>query len=167
MYKLTKLILIAFLAVSAPAYAEMKIAVLNYQMALLESDAAKKYAVDSEKRFGPRINKLKALEEQAKKLQDNLIKNGAKMSQAERERLELELNQKARDFQMQSKELNESKLKADQDMLKIIKPKLDKAVEDSLKAGGFDLVLESGAVVDVKPQYDITKQVIDRLNKMK
>lgn len=167
MYKLTKLVLIAFLAVSAPAYAEMKIAVLNYQMALLESNAAKKYAVDSEKRFGPRINKLKALEEQAKKLQDNLIKNGAKMSQAERERLELELNQKARDFQMQSKELNESKLKADQDMLKIIKPKLDKAVEDSLKAGGYDLVLESGAVVDVKPQYDITKQVIDRLNKIK
>ncbi|MFD1259107.1 OmpH family outer membrane protein [Entomomonas asaccharolytica] len=167
MYKLTKLALVAFLAFSAPAYAEMKIAVLNYQMALLESDVAKKYAVDSEKRFGPRITKLKSLEEQAKKLQDNLIKNGSKMKQAERERLELELNQKARDFQMQSKELNDSKMKADQDMLKIIKPKLDKAVEDALKAGGYDLVLESGAVVDVKPQYDITKQVIDRLNKMK
>ena len=51
-------------------------------------------------------------------------------------------------------------------MLKIIKPKLDKAVEEALKAGGYDLVLESGAVVDVKPQYDITKEVIDRLNKM-
>lgn len=167
MHKLTKLALVSFLAISAPAYAEMKIAVLNYQMALLESNAAKKYAVDSEKRFGPRIQKLKTLEDQAKQLQDNLIKNGSKMKQAERERLELELNQKARDFQLQSKELNDSKMKADQDMLKIIKPKLDKAVEDSLKTGGFDLVLESGAVVDVKPQYDITKQVIDRLNKMK
>ena len=31
----------------------MKVAVLNYQMALLESDSAKKYAVDAEKKFGP------------------------------------------------------------------------------------------------------------------
>lgn len=167
MRKLIKLTLITFLAVSAPAYAEMKIAVLNYQMALLESNAAKKYAVDSEKRFGPRIEKLKALEDEAKKIQDNLIKNGAKMKQADRERLELELNQKARDFQVQSKELNNNKMQADQDMLKIIKPKLDKAVADTIKAGNYDLVLERGGVVEVKPQYDITKQVIDRLNKMK
>lgn len=166
MGKFIRLVLITLLVISAPVYADMKIAVLNYQMALLESNVAKKYAVDSEKRFGPRIQKLKALEEEAKRLQDNLVKNGAKVKQAERERLELEFNQKVRDFQLQSKELNDSKLKADQDMLKIIKPKLDKAVEDALKAGGYDLVLESGAVVDVKPQYDITKEVIDRLNKM-
>lgn len=167
MRKFIKLVILTVVAISAPAYAEMKIAVLNYQMALLESDVAKKYAVDSERKFGPRIAKLKALEEDARKLQDRLVKDGSKMKQAERERLELELNQKARDFQLQSKELNESKMKADQDMLKIIKPKLDKAVEDALKSGGFDLVLESGAVVDVKPQYDITKQVIDRLNKIR
>lgn len=167
MHKFCKLLLVACLGVSVPAYAEIKIAVLNYQMALLESDAAKKYAIDSEKRFGPKINKLKGLEEQAKKLQDNLIKNGAKMKQAERERLELEFSQKARDLQMQSKELNDSKMKADQDMLKIIKPKLDSAVQAAVKEGSYDLVLESGAVVNVKPQYDITKQVIDRLNKIK
>ncbi len=166
MGRFIKLVLVMLLVISAPVYADMKIAVLNYQMALLESNVAKKYAVDSEKRFGPRIQKLKALEEEAKRLQDNLIKNGVKVKQAERERLELEFNQKVRDFQVQSKELNDSKLKADQDMLKIIKPKLDKAVEEALKAGGYDLVLESGAVVDVKPQYDITKEVIDRLNKM-
>lgn len=166
MGRFIKLVLVMLLVISAPVYADMKIAVLNYQMALLESNVAKKYAIDSEKRFGPRIQKLKALEEEAKRLQDNLIKNGVKVKQAERERLELEFNQKVRDFQVQSKELNDSKLKADQDMLKIIKPKLDKAVEEALKAGGYDLVLESGAVVDVKPQYDITKEVIDRLNKM-
>ncbi len=31
-------------------------------MALLESDAAKKYAVDAEKKFGPQLNRLKTLE---------------------------------------------------------------------------------------------------------
>ncbi len=52
-------------------------------------------------------------------------------------------------------------------MLKQLKPKLDKAVEEVIKKGDFDLVLERGAVVDVKPQYDITRQVIERMNQLR
>ncbi|MCO6057119.1 OmpH family outer membrane protein [Pseudomonas sp. MOB-449] len=167
MRKLTQFVLVAAAMMATPAFAEMKIAVLNYQMALLESDAAKKYAVDAEKKFGPQLNKLKTLESDAKRIQDRLVKEGEKMQQAERERLELEFKQKARDFQFQSKELNEAKAVADRDMLKQLKPKLDKAVEEVLKKGSFDLVLERGAVVDVKPQYDITRQVIERMNQQR
>ncbi|MBV2132921.1 OmpH family outer membrane protein [Pseudomonas sp. MAP12] len=167
MRKLTQAVLFAAALVSMPAFAEMNIAVLNYQMALLESDAAKKYAVDAEKKFGPQLTRLKTLESDAKRIQDRLMKEGDKLPQSERERLELEFKQKARDFQFQSKELNESKAVADRDMLKQLKPKLDKAVEEVLKGGGYDLVLERGAVVDVKPQYDITKKVIERMNQQR
>lgn len=167
MRKLTQLFLVAVAMMATPAFAEMKIAVMNYQMALLESDAAKRYSVDAEKKFGPQLNKLKALEGDAKKIQDRLMKDGEKMQQAERERLELEFKQKARDFQFQSKELNESKAAADRDMLKQLKPKLDQAVEEIIKKGNFDLVIESGAVVDVKPQFDITRQVIERMNQLR
>ncbi|WP_263141445.1 OmpH family outer membrane protein [Pseudomonas alcaligenes] len=167
MRKLTQLVLFSAVLLANPAFAEMKIAVLNYQMALLESDAAKKYAVDAEKKFGPQLNKLKTLESDAKRIQDRVSKEGEKMQQAERERLELEFKQKARDFQFQSKELNEAKAASDRDMLKQLKPKLDKAVEEVLKKGSYDLVLERGAVVDVKPQYDITRQVIERMNQLR
>lgn len=167
MRKLTQVVLFAAAMLATPAFAEMRIAVLNYQMALLESDAAKKYAVDAEKKFGPQLSKLKTLESSAKNIQDRLVKGGDKMQQAERERLELEFKQKARDFQFQSKELNEAKAISDRDMLKQLKPKLDKAVEEVIKKGGFDLVLERGAVVDVKPQFDITRQVIERMNQLR
>ena len=71
MRKFTQFVLITAAIMAAPsAFAEMKIAVLNYQMALLESDAAKQYAVDAEKKFGPQLNKLKNLERDAKALQD-------------------------------------------------------------------------------------------------
>ena len=167
MRKLTQAMLFAAALVSLPAFAEMKVAVLNYQMALLESDAAKKYAVDAEKKFGPQLNRLKTLESDAKRIQDRLSKEGDKLPQSERERLELEFKQKARDFQFQSKELNEAKAIADRDMLKQLKPKLDKAVEEVIKKGNYDLVLERGAVVEVKPQFDITKQVIERMNQLR
>lgn len=164
MRKLTQLVLLTTALISGPVFAEMKIAVLNYQMALLESDAAKKYAVDAEKKFGPQLTKLKKLESDAKRIQDRLMKDGERMQQAELERLELEFKQKARDFQSQSSDLNEAKAVADRDMLQQLKPKLDKAVEAILKSGNYDLVLERGAVVDVKPQFDITLRVIERMN---
>ena len=167
MRKLTQLVLLGSLFLAGPAFAEMKIAVLNYQMALLESDAAKRYAVDAEKKFGPQLNKLKTLEADAKRIQDRVVKDGDKMQTAERERLELDFKQKARDFQFQSKELNEAKAAADRDMLKKLKPNLDKAVEEVIKKGSYDLVIERGAVVDVKPQFDITRQVIERMNQLR
>lgn len=167
MRKLTQLVLLSAALLATPAFAEMKVAVLNYQMALLESDAAKRYAVDAEKKFGPQLNKLKTLESDAQRIQDRVVKDGDKMQTAERERLELDFKQKARDFQFQSKELNEAKAAADRDMLKKLKPNLDKAVEEVIKAGNFDLVLERGAVIDVKPQFDITRQVIERMNQMR
>ena len=167
MRKLTQAALFAAAMASMPAFAEMNIAVLNYQMALLESDAAKKYAVDAEKKFGPQLNRLKTLESDAKRIQERLMKDGEKMQTSERERLELEFKQKARDFQFQSKELNEAKAIADRDMLQQLKPKLDKAVEEVIKRGNYDLVLERGAVVEVKPQFDITKQVIERMNQLR
>lgn len=86
------------------------------------------------------------------------------MKDSERDRLESDFKQKARDFQFQSKELNEAKAAADRDMLKQLKPKLDKAVEEVLKKGNYDIVIERGAVVDAKPQYDITRDVIERMN---
>lgn len=167
MHKLSKAVLFAAALVSMPAFAEMKIAVLNYQQALLDSDAAKKYAVDAEKKFGPQVKRLKQLEDEAKRIQERLMQGGSKMAQSERERLELEFKQKARDFQFQSKELNESKAIADRDMLKVLKPKLDKAVEQVIHGGNFDMVLERGAVIDVKSQYDITRNVIEAMNKMR
>ena len=78
MRKLTQLVLLSVALLATPAFAEMKVAVLNYQMALLESDAAKRYAVDAEKKFGPQLNKLKTLESDAKRIQDRLVKDGEK-----------------------------------------------------------------------------------------
>ena len=164
MRKLTQLVVVSLALMAAPAFAQMKVAVLDYQMALLESNAAKKYAVDAEKKFGPQLNQLKKLEQDAKKIQDRLVKEGDKMKQADAERLELDFKQKARDFQIKSQQLNEAKAVADRDMLQVLKPQLDKAVETILKAGNYDLVIDSAAVVDVKPQYDITLRVIEKMN---
>jgi len=147
--------------------ADLKIAVLDYQQALLESDAAKRYAVDSEKRFGPQLEKLKKLEAEAERLQKRLVNEGEKLTQADRERLDLEFRQKARDLQTQTNELNQAKALADRDVLEKLRPNLNKAVEEIIKQGSYDLVFDRAALVDVKAQLDITRQVIDRMNQLR
>jgi len=149
---------------SLPVAAQTKIAVLDYQMALLESDAAKRYSVDAEKKFGSQLQRLKNLESEAKRLQERMQRDGEKLGQSELEKIELEFRQKAREFQVQSKELNDAKAQSDREMLEQLKPKLDKAVETVLQAGDYDLVIDRSAVIDVKPTLDITRQVIERLN---
>jgi len=147
--------------------AELNIAVLDYQQALLESDAAKRYAVDSEKRFGPQLEKLKKLESEAERLQKRLVNEGDKLTQADRERLDLEFRQKARDLQTQTNELNQAKALSDREVLEKLRPNLNKAVEEVIKKGSYDLVLDRAALVDLKPSLDITKQVIERMNQLK
>ena len=165
-----KSILIAVMSVMALAslpVAAQSIAVLDYQMALLESEAAKGYSVDAEKKFGNQLQRLQNLEAEAKRLQERMQRDGEKLAQSELEKLELEFRQKAREFQTQSQELNEAKAQSDRQMLEQLKPKLDSAVEAVLEAGNYDLVIDRSAIIDVKPNLDITRQVIERLNSMR
>ncbi|MEG6770625.1 hypothetical protein V1994_32750, partial [Pseudomonas aeruginosa] len=78
-----------------------------------------------------KMNKLKNIQRDSKSQQDKLDSNGSKMSQAHREKAELDFKQKARDFQIQSKELNYTKAAADRDMIKKLNPKIDHADEQT------------------------------------
>src|SRR5690554_2247557 len=155
------------MALAAFPAAAQSIAVLDYQMALLESQAAKNYSVDAEKQFGSQLQRLQNLEAEAKRLQERIQRDGEKLAQSELEKLELEFRQKAREFQAQSRELNEAKSQSDRQMLEQLKPKLDSAVEAVLEAGNYDLVIDRSAVIDVNPSLYITRQFIERLNSMR
>lgn len=157
----------SIMALASVPVAAQSIAVLDYEMALLESDTAKSYTVEAEKKFGSQLQRLQNLEAEAKRLQERMQRDGDKLGQTELEKLELEFRQKAREFQTQSQELQASKAQADRQVLEQLKPKLDSAVEAVIKAGNYDLVIDRSAVVDVKPNLDITRQVIERLNSMR
>ncbi|RDH45021.1 OmpH family outer membrane protein [Zooshikella ganghwensis] len=166
--KLGKIIGISLALLVAPlASAEMKIAVINYQKAMLESDQAKRYAKQAEAKFGGKVKTLRALEAEAKSLNQKLQKDGSAMSDSERTKLQLQLKRKAEDFQVQSKELQIEKNKADRDQIKSLKPKLDSAIAQVAKAGGYEIVLEKSAAYYVDAKHDITNKVILKLNQMR
>ena len=89
---------------------------------------------------------------------------GAKaLAEAKEQKPELRAVQK----RLPKQGISEGKGMAGRDRVKQVRPKMEKAVEEVVKEGNFDLVLERGAVVDVITQYDITRQVIERMNQQR
>src|SRR5690554_2074088 len=148
------------------AQAEVKIAVLDVNMVLEESDAVKKHNTSMEKQFAGDISKIQRLEKEIQQLQERYEKEGNKLNQAEIERMELELKQKAREAQMLSNKINEANARAEQQLLVTLEPNLKKAIDQVISDGGYDLVIQKGATVDVKPQLDISLRVLEQLNKL-
>lgn len=153
--------------VQAASSGGMRMAVVDSEMAVLESDAAKKYAKTSENQFAPRIKKLQALQEAIKASEQALQKDGPALTDAQRENRQLEIKRKYEDLQLQDRQLRMDKAKADQDELNKLRPKLDKAIEKVSQELSYDLVLERAAARYVKAEHDITRKVIERLNQMK
>lgn len=160
-------VLALVMLVPVVAQAEMRIAVIDSEMAVLESDASKAYARESEQKFAPRIKLIKSLQDELQKMEDDLNKNGPTLSQAQVEARQLEMKRKYEDLQMQDRQLRMDKNQADQQELNKLRPRLEQAVDEVSQELKYDLVIERGAVRYVKSQHDITRQVIERLNKLK
>ncbi|WP_252180084.1 OmpH family outer membrane protein [Endozoicomonas sp. 4G] len=164
--KSIKLAFVALLLLSPLAQAQ-KIAVVDPLMAIQESDAAKKYAKEAEKLFAPKIKQLKTLQDEIKGLEQKLQKDGPTLTESQRESRQLEIKRKFEDLQLQDRQLRSEKARSDQAELGKMRPKLEKALDEVSKELNYDMVLERGAVPYLKPEFDITRKVIERMNKLK
>lgn len=156
--------MVALVGMTFPAAAQMKIAVLNYERAVMESDAAQRHSAEMEQRLGSQVQRLQNLEREMRRLQERGQSESDRLEQDELEKLELEFRQRAREREQQAQQLQEAKQAADRQMLEQLQPRLNAAVEAIIEANDYDLILDASAVVHVKPERDITNQVIERLN---
>ena len=154
-------------ALVQPALAEMRIGVVDSEMAIMESDAAKRYAKESETAFAPRIKNLNALQADIRQLEEKLQKDGPVLSQPQIETRQLEIQRKIQDLQLQDRQLRQDKATADQTELEKLRPRLREAMDKVAKDHNFDLIVERQVVHFVKSEFDVTRKVIEALNKMK
>ncbi len=165
--KQIKLAVLALLMIAPLAQAEMRIGVIDSEKAVLTSDAAKRYEKESETAFAPRVKILDKIQGELKELQNRLNKDGPTLSEAQLEARKIEMQRKYEDFKRQEGQLRSEKARADQAELGKLKPKLDAAIEKVSTEMKFDLVLERRVAHFVKPEFDITRKVIEQLNQAK
>ena len=99
------------------------------------------------------------------KLKERLEKDGAMMNESEREKLTAEFQEKVKEFNFLKQRLDSTVAQRKQAFVERARPEVDAAVEELLKENDLDLILPSEAVVYVKPELNLTPQLLEKLNR--
>jgi outer membrane protein len=148
--------------VASPAWAELKIGVVDYGRLVEESPQAK-VALDAiRNEFTPRQRELQNQQNSLKSKEDKLNKDKATMTPDQINTMEKDLREGVRDFQRKQGEIQEDfNARRNEEMSRLQKTLIEQ-VRQYAKAQNFDLVIADG-VIYTTPTIDITPAILAQL----
>lgn len=166
-----KLLLISVLLIaliSGASAAELNIAFLDVDKAILDTDEAKEFNTKLEEELQGELDAVKALDAELEELRDRLQKEEAILSDSERQLLLSELRSKRtrRDGRVQL--LQQHQQQELRRLVEQVSPSLTEILEDLIALESYDAVLrfDRQSVLYVNPIRDITRKVTERLNNL-
>jgi outer membrane protein len=157
------LLCLALAPLATVASAQLKVAVVNVQKAMLESDELKKISADMEAKYKPKQDELNKLQNDLQSIQQQLQSN--KLSQQAQQDLTLQGQRKQRDATRLSDDLQQELDRDRQDILGKAAQKMQDVIKKLAEAGGYDLVVDVSQALYFKPAMDITDQALAAYNK--
>ncbi len=144
---------------ATPAWAELKIGVVDYGRLVEESPQAKVALEAIRTEFSPRQRDLQNQQQTLKAKEDKLQKDGATMTEDQRARAEKDLRDNYRDLQRkQSEAQDDFNARRNEEMSRLQRILIEQ-VRIYAKAQSFDLVVADG-VIYATPTIDITPQIL-------
>lgn len=170
MQKIRRILLILAMAVagslSTTAWAEVKIAVVDVQKAILSSEQARGYMEQIQKEFKDDEDEIRNLQRDAAALLERLQKDGEVMSDTEKRKLQRQIEDKNDYFVFLRKKLQKQIDDRQQELFAGIDQKVQKAIEELVLSDDFDIIIPRHAALYVADLYDITRKVTEKLNTM-
>jgi len=154
----------ALLLASAGAAAELKIAVLDTQRALLESAEAQELMDTAQFDLEGDQNRVNALGQEIRTLQEQIQKDAEVMSPTEQRKRQKELEDKQIEYQFLVNKLQKDVQDRRQELLQQMAPKVDAVLQDLIEVEGYDLILQRGSLLYANSRHDITRKVTEKLN---
>jgi outer membrane protein len=147
---------------AVPAFAEIKIGVIDYVRLRQESPQAKAVEETLRAEFGPRYTQLVNADKALKDRNEKLQKEVATMSADQRSKAEKELRDGVRELERKKSELqDDSNAKSNEEFKKLDRTLINE-VREYAKAQNFDLVIAEGVIYNT-PTVDITAAVLQSL----
>jgi outer membrane protein len=155
---------LAPLAPFAPvASAQLKIAVVNTQKAMIDSDDLKKASAEVEAKYKPKQDELQKLQNDLQSIQQQLQSN--KLTPQAQQDLQLTGQRKQRDAQRISDDLQQEFDRDRQDILSKAAQKMSEVVKKLAEEKGYDMVIDVSQALYFKPAMDITADALAAYNK--
>lgn len=145
------------------ASAQLKVAVVNIQQAMIDSDELKKVSADMEAKYKPRQEQLQKLQNDMQSIQQQLQSN--KLTQQAAADLNLEGQRKQREAQRMQDDLQQDFDRDRQDVLSKASQKMQQVIKKLAEEGGYDIIIDVSQALYFKPAMDITAQALAAYNK--
>ncbi len=144
-----------------------KVGVVDMERALFLSEAAKTSIRQFEKDNQGELDKLKGIEAELVKMKEQIEKEGNVMSHDDHSKLANSYEEKSTEFKFYARKLQQLEQTWKRDFFQTQLPDLERHLKAIIDEGGYDVVLQAGAVIYTAPTADLTKQLLDRLNSKK
>jgi outer membrane protein len=149
---------------TAAASADLKVAFVDMQRALNDSNAGKKAKSQFTSEISRLQTRLQRQQQEVESLKDELDRKGPLMRDDERRNLQDDYTRKLRDFERNYKDSKDELQQKDREVTGAIIRDLAYVVRNLGERGGYTMVMEKGSLLWAAPSIDITDQVIREYN---
>lgn len=161
---------LAAIAVALPSFAmaQGKIAVVNLEAAILQTDAAQERLKDVRNEVDYKSDKdeFEDLKKELDKLVKDFQKDAAVMSQEQQLSARKRMASKQADLEHVAGKLQQAEQLAGQQLLQEMSPMVQEVLRELIATEGIGLLLQRSSVIHADPGYSITAKVTDKLNQM-
>ena len=159
----TGLICIALAAAATAASAQIKVAIVNSQKALADSDELKKASAAVEAKYKPRQDEITKLQADLQSIEQQL--NSGKLNQQGIADLQAQGQRKQRDLQRLSDDLQQDFDRERQDILGKASQKMQQVITKLAEEKGLDVIVDASQALYYKPALDLTNDAVAAYNK--
>ena len=151
------------LVATTSAFAE-KYAVVDIQKAAADTTYMKQQTASLEAALKPQQQKQEALGKQLQALQQKAQTDARVMKEADLKKLEQDYATKMNEYNANATGMQKRLQDTLENINRTVAPKIEQAVEDLRKQGGYSIILNSAAVVSLDPSIDLTSKVTQQVN---
>lgn len=157
------LLCLALAPLATTASAQLKVAVVNVQQAMLDSAELKKASAELEKKYKPRQDELNKLQADLQSIQTQIA--SGKLNQQAVADLTTQGQRKQRDAQRISDDLQADFDRDRQDVLGQAAKRMQDVVKKIAEEKGYDIVVDVSQTLYFKPTLDLTADALAAYNK--
>ncbi len=159
-------LMVAALAFPALGWAQGKIAVVNVEQAILQTDYAQKRLGEERDRQEYKSDKeeFDSPKSEFDALVQEFQKDAAVMSQEQQLAARKRLASKQADLEHVAGKLQQTEQEVGQALLQEMSPKVQEVLQELITTEGIGLLLQRGSVIHADAGYSITAKVTDKLN---
>jgi outer membrane protein len=161
----TSLLCFGTFALAGVAAAQTKVAIVNLQKAVLDSDEIKKADAEMQAKYKPRQQAAQKIEQELQGIQQQLQSGQGKLSEQALQDLQATGARRQRELQHLSEDLQTEVTAERNDILQKTSVKMQEVVKKVAEEKGYDMVVDTQTTIYFKAGMEITPDVLAAYNK--